>query len=736
MTSAVIDRRMVVTLAFRITPVENPAGWAFPPPATRPATTRNHITRAILGAMSKSRLLAAAAVVLAVPAPAHAKGLTIDDMLAMQRVSGPVVSPDGKQVAFTVRDTDVDANKGRFDVWLASIDGATVKRMTTDEANDRDPAWSPDGASIFFLSTRSGSQQVWKLPIAGGEAEQVTKLPLDVGGFAVFPDGKRLVVAMEVWPDARSLAASAAKDKAEEADTVKARIYDQALFRHWDQWEDGKYSHLFVWTPPELGGKADDAKDLTPGQTTDSPTRPFGGMEEVAIAPDGKSIAYLARVGGRTVAWTTNTDVFLVPAAGGKAVNLTVANKAYDFSPAFSPDGKSLGLLQMARAGYESDRMRIAIMDVATRKIRTVTEAWDRSPESIEWSADGKTIYTAADDVGRHALFAVDVASGTPTALGGTGTAKDPRVAGDRLVYVGDNFHRPAELFTVKLDGSAATRITRLNDARVKAITWGAYEQYSFKGAGGDTVYGYVHAPAGFDKKAGKKAPVAVLIHGGPQGSFRDEFHYRWNAQVFAGAGFGVVIVDFHGSTGYGQAFTDAIRGDWGGAPYDDIMAGVDAALRKYTWLDGSRMAALGASYGGYMINWINGKTDRFDALVCHDGNLDERMAYFNTEELWFPEWERGGTPWDNPDGYTKHSPIGLVKNWKTPTLVIHGGNDFRVVDTQGMATFNALQRRGVPSRFIHFPDENHWVLKPQNSKLWHDQVIAWITKWTAPGKK
>jgi dipeptidyl aminopeptidase/acylaminoacyl peptidase len=658
-------------------------------------------------------------------------------MLAMERVSDPRVSPDGKQVAFTVRDTDLDANKGRFDVWLASIDGKTVERLTADEANDTDPAWAPDGTSIYFLSARSGSAQVWRIAVDGGEAEQVTKLPLDVSGFAVFPDGKRLVVAMDVWPGARSVAASAAKDKAEAEKQVQVRIYDAALFRHWDAWEDGKYSHLFVWTPPELGGKADDARDLTPGQTTDSPTHPFGGMDEVSIAPDGKSVAFVARVGGRAIAWTTNTDVFVVAADGkSKPVNVTAANKAYDASPAYSPDGKSLALLAMARAGYESDRNRIAILEVATRKLRTVTEAWDRSPDSIEWSSDGKTIYTAADNLGGHSLYAVDVATGTSRIVVEKGTAKSPRVAGDRLVYTWDSFRQPTEVHTVRPDGTAVTRITRLNDQRVKAITWGTPEQFSFKGAHGDTVYGYVITPAGFDPKRGKKAPVAVLIHGGPQGSFRDEFHYRWNAEVFAGAGFGIVIVDFHGSTGYGQAFTDAIRGDWGGAPYDDIMAGVDAALKKYTWLDGSRMAALGASYGGYMINWINGKTDRFDALVCHDGNLDERMAYFQTEELWFPEWEHGGTPWDRPEGFTRHSPVDLVKNWKTPTLVIHGGNDFRVVDTQGMATFNALQRKGIPSRFLHFPDENHWVQKPLNSKLWHDQVIAWITKWTAPGAR
>jgi dipeptidyl aminopeptidase/acylaminoacyl peptidase len=299
------------------------------------------------------------------------------------------------------------------------------------------------------------------------------------------------------------------------------------------------------------------------------------------------------------------------------------------------------------------------------------------------------------------------------------------------LLFRKDTLRQPAELFTVKLDGSDPRQITHFNDARVKAITWGEYEQFSFKGAKGDTVYGFAMKPAGYDGKSGKKVPVAFLV----QGSLGDHFHYRWNSQAYAGHGYGVVLIDFHGSTGYGQAFTDAIRGDWGGAPYQDLMLGLDFALQKFPWLDSKRMAALGASYGGYMINWIHGNTDRFKALVCHDGNLDERMAYFETEELWFPEWEHGGMPWDKPDGYLKHNPIDLIKNWKTPTLVIHGGNDYRVVGTQGMSTFTALQRKGVLSRFLYFPDENHWVLKPHNSKLWHDQVLAWLDKYAAAAR-
>jgi dipeptidyl aminopeptidase/acylaminoacyl peptidase len=663
--------------------------------------------------------------VAASAAPARAKGFTIEDMLAMQRVSDPAVSPDGKWVAFAVRDTDYDANRGRFDIWLASVDGASVRRLTTHPENDTDPQWSRDGKWIYFMSTRGGSAQVWRIGAAGGEAEQVTKLPLDLNGYKLFPDGRRIVVAADVWPTARSMAESVKRDEEKAKSKVKAKVYDQLLFRHWDQWEDGRYSHLFVWDP----AKPDDAKDLTPGQATDSPTHPFGGMDEVTISPDSKTVAFVARTGGREIAWRTNTEVFTVPSGGGAKPALLTNNPAYDFEPTYSPDGKWIAVRMMTRAGFEADRERIGLYDAATRKLRVLTEAWDRSAGELQWSADGRTIYTSTDNVGNHSLFAVDVGTGQAKLLVDKGTNGSPRVAGDRIVFVRDTLKLPDELFTIKPDGSELKQITHLNDARVKAIEWGDYEQFSFKGAKGDTVYGFVVKPAGF--RAGVKYPVAFLIHGGPQGSFGDHFHYRWNPEIYAGRGYGAVMIDFHGSTGYGQAFTDAISGDWGGAPYDDLMAGLDAALDKYPWLDKSRMAALGASFGGYMINWINGKTDRFKALVCHDGNLDERMAYFDTEELWFPEWDHGGLPWDKPEGYTKHNPIDLVKNWKTPTLVVHGGQDFRVVEAHGMSTFTALQRKGVPSRFLYFPDENHWVLKPQNSKLWHDEVLGWIDRYT-----
>jgi dipeptidyl aminopeptidase/acylaminoacyl peptidase len=644
-------------------------------------------------------------------------------MLAMQRVSDPQVSPDGKWIAFSVRDTDYDANKGRFDIYVAAADGASVTRLTTDEANDTDAKWSPDGKWLYFMSTRSGSAQVWRIRPSGGEAEQVTKVDTDLNAFRVMPDGKRLVLAIDVWPDTKTLADSIKRDGAKEKQKVKARAYDQLLFRHWDQWEDGKFSHLFMWTSDS------DVKDLTPGLSTDTPIHPFGGSEQFTISPDGKSLAYVARVGGKEIAYTTNTDIFLVATDGkAKAVNLTADNKAYDFDPVWSRDGKSIAFTAMKRPGFEADRTRVTIYDVASKKSRVVTESWDYAAGSLTWSADGKTIFTNAYNVGNESLFAIDVATGTAKVLVEKGSNNSAQLAGDRIVFARDTLEMPVELFTMKLDGSDMKQLTHFNDARVAKIQFGEYEQFSFKGAKGDTVYGYVMKPAGY--KTGK-APVAFLVHGGPQGSFGDHWHYRWNPQVYAGHGYATIFIDFHGSAGYGQAFMDAISGDWGGGPYEDLMKGLDFAIDKYPYLDGNRVAALGASYGGYMINWINGHTDRFKALVCHDGIFDTRMGYFDTEEVWFPEWEHKGTPWTAPEEFEKANPEAFVKNWKTPTLVIHGSLDYRIPESHGFAAFTALQRRKVPSRFLSFPDENHWVLKPQNSKLWHDEVLGWIDRHT-----
>ncbi|MGE5235232.1 MAG: prolyl oligopeptidase family serine peptidase [Acidobacteriota bacterium] len=656
---------------------------------------------------------------------------SVHDMLAMDRISDPRVSPDGKLVVFTVRVTDLAANKGRTSLWLASVDGSGARRLTSSEASDSQGRWSPDGTAIYFVSTRSGSAQVWRIPVDGGEAQQVTHLPLDVDALTVAPGGRTLLFGLAVFPGKTPDETKAALD-AREKSQATGMVFDSLFIRHWDTWENGTRNHLFAYDV--ASGKA---TDLMAGMPADCPTKPFGDAGDYAIAPDGKSVVFSAKDMGdhpSEEAWSTNFDLFRVPADGSAAPVRITTNPAWDGSPRFSPDGTRLAYLAMSRPGYEADRFEIVVRELATGSERKFTlradggPRSDRSPSEIVWAADGRELYCTADNHGQHALFAVDAATGKTRMVVEEGTIDGEQSAGDRVLYGMNSLHGPEELYTVGRDGTGSRRITHLNDANVAAARFGTPERFAFTGAHGDTVEGYVVTPADFD--AARKYPVAFLIHGGPQGSFGNDFHYRWNPQAYAGAGYAVVTVDFHGSTGYGQAFTDAINDDWGGAPYEDLMKGLDYALAHYPFLDGTRVGGLGASYGGYMINWILGHTDRFTCLVCHDGNLDERMAYYDTEELWFPEWDHRGTPWDNPEGYAKVNPVEFVKNWKTPTLVIHGEKDFRIPYSQGIGTFTALQRKGIPSKLLIFPDENHFVLKPANSILWHETVIGWLDHW------
>ncbi|AKJ05956.1 alpha/beta hydrolase family protein [Archangium gephyra] len=666
-------------------------------------------------------------------APAQPQPFTVQDQVSMRRISNPSVSPDGKRIAFVLRTTDLEANKGRTDLWLVNADGTGLRQLTSSPESEAQPVWSPDGQGLYFLSSRGGSRQVFRLPLDGGESQAVTKLPLDVGAFALSRDGKTLAVALEVYPDCPTLECTTQRQKEKTQSKSTGQVYDKLFVRHWDTWGNGKRSHLFVL--PVDGGAA--PRDVMAGMDADGPSKPFGGPDEFTFTPDGKGLVFAARDVGNSESWSTDLDLFLAPVdKAGTPRKLTEKNRATDTHPVFSPDGKTLAYLAMSRPGFESDRLRVVLRSWPEGKERVLAEQWDRSAGSLTWSPDGKSVLVTADDVGHHRAFSLDVASGQVTAFSGPGYAAEPQPLPDgRIALLRDDLKSPADLYTVRADGSELRQLTRVNEEAMSRLRFGDYEQFEFPGWNGETVRGYVVKPVDFDAK--KKYPVAFLIHGGPQGSFGNHFHYRWNPQTYAGRGYAAVMVDFHGSTGYGQGFTDSIRGDWGGKPLEDLQKGLEAAVKRYSFLDGDKVCALGASYGGYMINWIAGQMpERFRCLVNHDGNLDERLAYFNTEELWFPEWEHGGTPWENPEGYTKHNPIDHVAKWKTPMLVVHGGQDFRVVETQGMATFTVLQRRGIPSKFLYFPDENHWVVKPANSIHWHETVLDWLDQWTKGAAK
>ncbi len=652
----------------------------------------------------------------------------VHDMWSMKRISDPQLSPDGKWVLFTLRTQDFEANKGRTDLWVIGVDGKNERQLTNNPANDSGGRWSPDGQSIYFTSTRSGSSQIWKLAASGGEAVQLTKLPLDVANVVVSDDGSKLAFSMSVFPGTTP-DESAKKVAAKEADKAKGQVYDQLMFRHWDTWWDGRRSHVFVM--PSAGGEA---VDVMKAMDADSPSVPFGGGEEFAFTPDGKSIVFAAKNVGREEAWSTNGDLFVVSIDGsGTPRSITGANQALDTRPVFSPDGKSLAYLAMARPGFEADRQALMVMSWPDGQARDIAPKWDRSAESMVWSKDGKTMYVVATNLGHQSLFAVNVAKGEAKALVTWGWINNiAGVAGKKVIFDMDHLRSPSEIYSASSDKDVA-QLTSVNKELLASVRMGEPEQFTFKGANNDDVYAWAVKPADFD--ASKKYPVALIVHGGPQGSMSNHFHYRWNPEIYAAHGYAVVFVDFHGSTGYGQAFCDAISNDWGGKPLEDVQKGLDAALAKYSYMDKDNVVALGASYGAWMMNWMAGQMpDRFKAFVSHDGNLDERFAYFDTEELWFPEWEHGGTPWDNPAGYAKHNPIEYVSKWKTPMLVIHGGLDFRIPYTNGIATFTALQRRGIPSKFLYFPDENHWVLHAANSIQWHTEVLAWIDQWTKTG--
>ena len=657
---------------------------------------------------------------------------SIQDLVRLERVSELAASPDGKRVLFTQRATDLEANKGRTSVWLldTSKRNAAPQRLTDGADNSNGAEWSADARYVYFLSNRGGSNQVWRAT-PGGEPTQVTKLPLDVGTFHVSPKGDRILVSLEVFVDCADLTCTQQRlDKNAHA-LATGTLYGDIFVRHWDTWSDGRRAQVFALTLGADGAAAGAPVNLTAG-LGDVPGKPFGGREDYQFSPDGAQVVFAAR-GTAGEPWSTNFDVYVVPAdASAMARNLTVDNKAWDAQPAFSPDGALLAYVAQDRPGFEADRFHLVLMDMKSGSKRPLTQNWDRSITAFAWSRDGKSLFASTDHLGQRPLWTVDVASGRASAITGAGEVEGFTVGTAKVFYAMSSLSAPADVYSVGLSGGRALQLTRVNQSALEKRKLGEPVQFSFPGWNSENVYGYIVKPTDFKKD--RKYPVAFLIHGGPQGSFGNAWSYRWNPQAFAGAGYGVVMVDFHGSTGYGQAFTDSISGDWGGKPLEDLKAGLEAALKQNPWLDGDQVCALGGSYGGFMINWIAGQwPDRFKCLVSHDGIFDNRSMYYTTEELWFPEHEFGAPEYQNQAAYAKHNPIDYVNKWKTPTLVIHGAQDYRVPDSQGLAVFTALQRQGVASELLYFPNENHWVLKPADSIQWYDTVLAWLKRWTAP---
>jgi dipeptidyl aminopeptidase/acylaminoacyl peptidase len=680
------------------------------------------------------------AMALAVASPvifAATHPFDVHDLVMMDRVSDPALAPDGRTIAFQVRETDYDANKGKNGIWTVPATGGTPVRITDKAVNATSPRWATDGAGVFFLAPKDGVSQLWQVDAKGGAARQLTSFTLDVNNFKLAPDGKRVLLSLDVFSDCSNLACTKKKLDATKADKASGTLYDKIFVRHWDTWSDGRRSQLFIADIGSEGRIADEPRLLTNHIDGDVASKPFGDDSEYAFSPDGKTVYFNVRIAGKGEPWSTNFDIYSTPADGSaEPRNLTADNLAWDGNPLASADGKTLYYLAMKRAGFEADRFGIMALDLATGSKREVDPQWDRSASALKESADGKSLYTATDDWGDHALFAVDVASGKATRLIGDGSVTGFDVGRKGLAVARQDFKHPTDVYTADAKGRNLRQVTRFNADRLKDIRFGDTEFFTFKGAGGDTVQGYVVKPVGY--KAGQKYPVAFIVHGGPQGAMTNDFHYRWNPETYAGQGFAAVTINFHGSTGYGQKFTDAISGDWGGAPLEDLKAGWAAAQKKYSFLDGDRACALGASYGGYMMYWMAGVwNDPWKCIVAHDGVFDSRMMSYSTEELWFDEWEHAGkTAFEDPAAYEKYNPVNHVKDWRAPLLVVHSDQDFRIPLEQGLAAFTVAQRRGIPSKFLRFPDENHWILKPHNSVLWHDTVNAWLKQWTAKDAK
>ena len=675
-----------------------------------------------------------AAGVLSLASAADGKPFTARDLAQLDRVGDPQLSPDGRWLAYTVRVTDWANNRGLGTVWLMDRRSPGLSRvLAVSDKVATSPRWSPDGRALYFLSARAGLQQVWRTDTDGVAAVQVTNLPVHVSSYRFSPDGKTLVVAAHIHPECETLACSRQKSDARRANPVTAQVYDKLPMFIWDDWQDGERAQLLAYRLDAGGAASGEPVRLLKGLDTEAPDKPFGDDSDYAVSND--QVWFSALEPGAAWGVSSHYKLYAAPLDGSappRAVEPGEATSAH--KPTLSPDGSRLAFLRR-KATREDLRAAIMVRDLKSGAVVEAGPGFDRSADTIRWSGDGRTIYATMADRGRTRLFAVDPAARKVTGLTEAGTVSAFAAAADRLVAVRDSMGGPGQLYEIGRSGGELL-LARHNATAMKDFDLSKAEQFSFKGWNDETVYGWVLPP--HNHQPGKQYPVAFLIHGGPHGSFGDSWSYRWNPQVWAGMGFAVVMIDFHGSAGYGEAFASSIVGHWGDRPLEDLQKGWAAAQAKYPYLDGRRACALGGSYGGYMVAWIAGAwNEPWKCLVNHDGIVETRTMALTTDIPGFTEYETGGLTWQAAENYERFNPLNRVAEWKTPMLVIHGGRDYRVPLAQGLAAFTAAQRKGVPSRMVYYPDENHWVLKPQNSVEWYRQVEAWMRQWLeAPAPK
>jgi dipeptidyl aminopeptidase/acylaminoacyl peptidase len=649
-----------------------------------------------------------------------ADGLTVEKLITLNTLHDIVVSPTGDTLVYGVKNPSTGANH----LYVKSLTNGKVKQLTSHKMGEFNVKFAGDGQTLYFLSNRSGTNQIWQLSLTGGEAQQLSHLPIDIDGFTMTPDAKHFALAITVKPGCVDFQCSLDAIKSFNNRKAKVRQYDQLMVRHWDQWLTPFKQHLF-YASLDQSGKLTQAQDLISEWTTD-----IAGISEVAIAPDASALVFAAKQPANNQAWTTNFDLFEVNLASKAITNITAENKAWDAAPTYSTDGRFLAYKAMKTPGYESDKFSVVVRDNLTQRVRTIAGTWDRSVNEMIFAQDNRTILVTAQDVGQQSIYAINPEFGDVRKIYDQGYNSQLQQAGENLYFVHHSLNTPPDVYQINQDGYGLKALTAINQSELKDITFAEFEQFSFKGWNNETVYGYWLKPVDFEE--GQRYPIAFLVHGGPQGSFGNMFHFRWNAQLWAAQGYGVVMIDFHGSTGYGQAFTDSITGDWGGKPLEDLQKGLEYIAQAQPWLDDKRACALGASYGGYMMNWIQSQwPEQFQCIVNHAGLFDMPSFYTSTEELWFPEHDLGGPVWKGSPDYQRFNPAAFVTQWKTPMLVLQGERDYRVPYAQSLGAFTALQRQGIPSRLVMFPDENHHIKNPDNLVVWYHEVFNWLAKYT-----